>query len=182
MSCISFALLLGDDEDVAEEAPEEPIVEEVAVVEEVEETEVEEVEEVEIPEVEVVEEKPEVVESIEEETEISDEDRENLLLLLALAMMEENFAGIAEIDYVSEENLITIFPIDEGFADAIMYIETGLLSKDEWYTLRDNYVGMSLSISENIGEGIVISLLNPANADNTILTVVDGVILYDVFE
>ena len=171
-----FALLLGDDEDAAEEAPEEPIVEEVAAIEEVEETEVEEVEEVEIPEVE------EVVEEDEVEESISPEDERKLRTVLALAMMEENFDGVATIDYDEEQDVITILPTDPGFASAILFLQTGDLSMDTWYELRDNYAYMSEELGKAVGEGVIISLLNPSNPDNTILTVVDGVIFYDAFD
>lgn len=170
----------GDDEESLETTEAE--TEEV-----VEETEPEEIEEVVEEEPEEVDEAEEVVEEVEvEEAEveesISPEDERKLKTLLALAMMEENFDGLATIDYNEEQDAITIFPTDPDFANAILFLQTGDIPMDNWYELRENFAYMSEELSKNVGEGIIISLLNPSNPENTILTAVDGIVLYDAFD
>ena len=172
---------IGESDEESTESTE-PETEEVETAKETEAEEpVEEVEAEEEVE-EVAKETEEVVEEDEVEESISPEDERKLRTLLALAMMEENFDGVATIDYNEEQDAITILPTDPGFASAILFLQTGDLSMDTWYELRDNYVYMSEELGKAVGEGVIISLLNPSNPDNTILTVVDGVIFYDAFD
>lgn len=139
---------------------------------------------------EVTQEAEEVVEEIEEaeeeefeiEENISPEDERKIRTLLALAMMEKNFEGTATIDYDEENDAITILSTDPEFARAIVFLQTGDLSMDNWYELRDSYVHLSEELGNAVGEGIIISLLNPSNPDRTILTVVDGAVFYDAFD
>ena len=178
-----LAAIGESDEESAE--PNEPETEEVEMVEEpVEDVEAEEeVEEVAQEAEEVAEEVEEVEEEeFEIEESISPEDERMLKTYLALAMMENNFEGTATIDYDEENDAITVFPTDPDFASAILFLQTGDLSMDNWYELRDSYAYMSEELGKAVGEGIIISLLNPSNPDNTILTVVDGVVFYDAFD
>jgi hypothetical protein len=47
-----------------------------------------------------------------------------------------------------------------------------------WDDLVDNFVLMSESITESL-PGYTISLVNPANTDNTLLMIIDGVVIYN---
>ena len=128
----------------------------------------------------------EVTEEAEEEFEvgesISPEDERKIRTLLALAIMEKNFEGTAIIDYDEENDAITILSKDPEFAKGIVLLQTGTYSMDNWYELRDSYVDLSEQLGNTVGEGIILSLLNPSNPDRTILTVVDGVVFYDAFD
>ena len=132
--------------------------------------------------VEVKEVTQEAEEEVEIEESISPEDERKIRTLLALAMMEKNFEGTATIDYDEENDAITILPTDPEFAKAIVFLQTGDLSMDNWYELRDSYVDLSEQLGNAVGEGVIISLLNPSNPDRTILTVVDGAVFYDAFD
>ena len=132
--------------------------------------------------VEVKEVTQEAEEEVEIEESISPEDERKIRTLLALAMMEKNFEGTATIDYDEENDAITILPTDPEFAKAIVFLQTGDLSMDNWYELRDSYVDLSEQLGSAVGEGVIISLLNPSNPDRTILTVVDGAVFYDAFD
>ena len=139
---------------------------------------------------EVTQEAEEIVEEIEEveeeefeiEESISPEDERKIRTLLALAIMEKNFEGTAIIDYDEENDAITILSKDPEFAKGIVLLQTGTYSMDNWYELRDSYVYLSEQLGNTVGEGIILSLLNPSNPDRTILTVVDGVVFYDAFD
>ena len=83
------------------------IVEEESVKEE--KTEV--VEEKEVVEVKEVEEEVEQVSEEAEEVEYSREER----VFIAHVMMTDAFSSMAEVDYDSSADMLTIFPTDEGF-------------------------------------------------------------------
>lgn len=131
---------------------------------------------------EVTQEAEEVVEEDEIEESISPEDERKIRTLLALAIMEKNFEETAIIDYDEENDAITILSKDPEFAKGIVLLQTGTYSMDNWYELRDSYVELSEQLGNTVGEGIILSLLNPSNPDRTILTVVDGVVFYDAFD
>lgn len=131
---------------------------------------------------EIIEEIEEVEEEFEIEESISPEDEREIRTLLALAIMEKNFDGTAIIDYDEENDAITILPTDPEFARAVVSLQTGAFSMDNWYELRDSYVVLSEQLKNAVGEGIIIALLNPSSPDKTILTLVDGFVLYDVFD
>lgn len=140
--------------------------------------------------VEVVEEKEEtVVEEIDEEveeTEVSDlteEEERELIILLAESTAIENFEGVAEVHYSEEENAMVFLPIDEDFTTALVMVESGLLDKSSWHSLRDNFVEYSGILSEFTGdESILVYMANPANPDRYILVANNGQVIYDVFE
>ena len=121
-------------------------------------------------------------EEFEIEESISPEDERKIRTLLALAIMEKNFEGTAIIDYDEENDAITILSKDPEFAKGIVLLQTGTYSMDNWYELRDSYVDLSEQLGNTVGEGIILSLLNPSNPDRTILTVVDGAVFYDAFD
>lgn len=131
---------------------------------------------------EIIEEIEEVEEGFEIEESISPEDERKIRTLLALAIMEKNFEETAIIDYDEENDAITILSKDPEFAKGIVLLQTGTYSMDNWYELRDSYVDLSEQLGNTVGEGIILSLLNPSNPDRTILTVVDGVVFYDAFD
>ena len=181
--CIIIFLLFAIGSTVDNSSSDEEVSVEDHKVEEVvvEETEIEE-EEAEAEEEEPIEEAVAEPEPEEEAVEITPEEERQLRTSLAVSLMESSFKNTATIRYSEESDSITILPTDEDFAMAIMFLISGDIPMSEWYTLRDSFVEMSLSINENVGEGITISLLNPSNPDLTILTVVDGIVFYDAFD
>ena len=165
----------GDDEDNVSTDTSEPEIEEVVA------EDVDVVEEEEEPE-EIVEEKTEEV----EETEVSDsteEEEQKLIVSLAESIAIENFEGVAEVHYSEEENAMVFLPIDEDFTMALAMVESGLLDKSSWHSLRDNFVEYSGILSEFTGdESILVYMANPANPDRYILVANNGQVIYDVFE
>lgn len=79
-----------------------------------------------------------------------------------------------------EEKVFSIIPPEE-VALELTLMKEGHMERDDWEMLRENMVELSKSIKENLGEGYIISLLNPVNTDNTLLMVVDGLVVYDLF-
>ncbi|ALY08105.1 hypothetical protein BhaS171_00049 [Bacillus phage vB_BhaS-171] len=101
---------------------------------------------------------------------------------MALNILEENFAGVAEIAFDKETKFFTLTPTDPRFALEIGMMIEGTKSLDDWENLVESTVSMSKSNKELLGSGYSIALMNPANTDNVLLVVVDGVVFYNAFE
>lgn len=168
MVVLSATLLLWGCSDSNSKVEEESVKEEkIEVVEEKEETVVEEVEE----ETEEVEEEAEV-----EEVEYSREDR----VFIAHVMMADAFSSMAEVEYDSSADMLTIFPTDEGFTMEIFYMMLGHEeSIRDWDILVESLTELSISVSEMVDEDIQIAILNPEDSDKVLLLVQDGFVLYN---
>lgn len=164
MAVLSATLLLwgcSDSNNIVEE--ESVKEEEIEVVEE--DTGVKEVEE----EVEQVNEEV-------EEVEYSREDR----VSIAYVMMADAFSSMAEVEYDSYADMLTIFPTDEGFTMEIFYM---MLGHEEyirdWDILVESLTELSSSVSGVVDEDIQIAILNPEDSERVLLLVQDGFVLYN---
>lgn len=168
MAVLSATLLLWGCSDSNSKVEEESVKEEkIEVVEEKEETVVEEVEE----EIEEIEEEAE-----EAEVEYSREDR----VFIAHVMMADAFSSMAEVEYDSSADMLTIFPTDEGFTMEIFYMMLGHEeSIRDWDILVESLTELSISVSEMVDEDIQIAILNPEDSDKVLLLVQDGFVLYN---
>lgn len=165
-----FALLLGDDEDVAEEAPEEPIVEEVAVAEE---TEVEEVKEE--PEIETV-----ATEMDLEEEAFDDDFQTDILEEMMLLMFQESFDGDTLVRFEKDAKLYIFTPLNEDIGLGAVFAAAGNKENLEaWDYLVESMRGLSETITEQLGSGYSVALVNPANHDNYLALIIDGVVVFD---
>src|SRR5699024_12200888 len=111
----------------------------------------------------VKEEKTEVVEEdsgaeeVEEETEqVSEEvgeveySREERVFI-AHVMMTDAFSSMAEVEYDSSADMLTIFPTDEGFTMEIFYMMLGHEERiRDWDVLVESLTEMSISVSEKV--------------------------------
>lgn len=137
--------------------------------------------------VEIVEEKEDtVVEEVEEETEQADEEVEEVeysredRVLIAHVMMADAFSSMAEVDYDSSADMLTIFPTDEGFTMEIFYMMLGHEeSIRDWDVLVESLTELSSSVSEMVDEDIQIAILNPEDSEKVLLLVQDGFVLYN---
>ena len=168
MAVLSATLLLWGCSDSNSKVEEESVKEEkIEIVEEKEETVVEEVEE----EIEEIEEEAE-----EAEVEYSREDR----VFIAHVMMADAFSSMAEVEYDSSADVLTIFPTDEGFTMEIFYMMLGHEeSIRDWDILVESLTELSISVSEMVDEDIQIAILNPEDSDKVLLLVQDGFVLYN---
>ena len=130
--------------------------------------------------VEVVEEKEDtVVEEIEEEVEEVEYSREDRVFI-AHVMMADAFSSMAEVEYDSSADMLTIFPTDEGFTMEIFYMMLGHEeSIRDWDILVESLTELSISVSEMVDEDIQIAILNPEDSDKVLLLVQDGFVLYN---
>ena len=165
MAVLSATLLLWGCSDNNNKVEEESVKEEkIEVVEEKEETVVEEVEEIE-----------EIDEEVEE-IEYSREDR----VFIAHVMMADAFSSMAEVEYDSSADMLTIFPTDEGFTMEIFYMMLGHEeSIRDWDILVESLTELSISVSGIVDEDIQIAILNPEDSERVLLLVQDGFVLYN---
>lgn len=166
MVVLSATLLLWGCSNSNDVVEEESVKEEkIEVVEEKEETVVEEVEE----EIEEIDEEV-------EEVEYSREDR----VFIAHVMMADAFSSMAEVEYDSSADMLTIFPTDEGFTMEIFYMMLGHEeSIRDWDILVESLTELSISVSGMVDEDIQIAILNPEDSDKVLLLVQDGFVLYN---
>ena len=164
MVVLSATLLLWGCSDNNNVAEEESVKEEkIEVVEE--DSEVEEVEK----------EEEQVSEEVEE-VDYSREDR----IFIAHEIMTDAFSDIAEVEYNSSQDMLTIFPTDEGFTMEIFYMMLGHEeSIRDWDVLVESLTELSSSVSEMVDEDIQIAILNPEDSEKVLLLVQDGFVLYN---
>ena len=162
MAVLSATLLLWGCSDSNNEVEEESVKEEsIEIVEEKEDTGVKEVEQ--------------VSEEVEE-VEYSREDR----VFIAHVMMSDAFSSMAEVEYDSSADMLTIFPTDEGFTMEIFYMMLGHEeSIRDWDVLVESLTELSSSVSGMVDEDIQIAILNPEDSDKVLLLVQDGFVLYN---
>ena len=162
MAVLSATLLLWGCSDSNNEVEEESVKEEsIEIVEEKEDTGVKEVEQ--------------VSEEVEE-VEYSREDR----VFIAHVMMSDAFSSMAEVEYDSSADMLTIFPTDEGFTMEIFYMMLGHEENiRDWDVLVESLTELSISVSEMVDEDIQIAILNPEDSERVLLLVQDGFVLYN---
>lgn len=126
--------------------------------------------------VEEVEEETEQVSEEVEEVEYSREER----VFIAHVMMTDAFSSMAEVEYDSSADMLTISPTDEGFTMEIFYMMLGQEeSIRDWDILVESLTELSISVSGMVDEDIQIAILNPEDSDKVLLLVQDGFVLYN---
>ena len=174
LAIIAFFILFSittpssNNEEVAEVEKEKEVEEEV---------EEKEVKEKEVKEKEVKEKEVKEKDEVEEEDEVNQEDLEQLFLIT----MKGNFDGLADVTYDDENKAFTLLPTDEALVEELIALVTGNQNMLEgWGDLVDGITSMSESLKDNLGSGYSIHLLNPANKDNVLLSMMDGIVFYNV--
>ena len=166
MAVLSATLLLWGCSDSNNKVEEESVKEE----------KIEVVEEKEVVGVKELEEEVEQVSEEADEVEYSREER----VFIAHVMMTDAFSDIAEVEYDSSQDMLTIFPTDEGFTMEIFYMMLGHEKNiREWDVLVESLTELSISTSEIVDEDIQIAILNPEDSERVLLLVQDGFVLYN---
>lgn len=103
-------------------------------------------------------------------------------LNLILSMFEESLEGIFDVELDVESKTFNIIPIDTDFSTELTAVINGdLIAIESWEGLVDEMKGLSQVISD-ILPGCTINIVNPLNKENTLLMVMDGVVIYDFSE
>jgi hypothetical protein len=96
----------------------------------------------------------------------------------ALKILQDSYAGNSTVTFDKEMKSFNITPIDPAFKEAIGFMQQGLLL-DEWESMKAQFEDGSKSLQGLLGDGYIINLQNPANTDNTLLMLSDGIVFYD---
>lgn len=100
---------------------------------------------------------------------------------LIMAIMEDNFEGMADIRY-SEEYKAFMFDLKGDVADAVMLLALNPDNEQlvsSWDGMVESFKGMSKSMKDNFGSGFQMHITNPSNEDNVILSLLDGIVFYN---
>lgn len=107
---------------------------------------------------------------------------EEALVQVVLGIMQENFQGTADIKFDKELKTFIILSTDPSVAiELVAAFEGDPAAIEAWEGLVDSIKGMSKSASDVL-PGYIISLNNPANPDNSLLMVMDGVVFYNFLD
>lgn len=96
----------------------------------------------------------------------------------ALKILQDSYAGNSTVTFDKEMKSFNITPIDPAFKEAIVFMQQGLLL-DDWESMQEGFISGSQSLQGLLGNGYIINLQNPANTENTLLMLMDGVVFYD---
>ena len=96
-----------------------------------------------------------------------------------LSILEENFDQFGKVEFNKEHKNYTIIPTDPNLVSEINLIATGVFPED-WDNMVESFVELSNSLTNQLGSEYSVSLTNPANHENILILVRNGVLLYDV--
>lgn len=111
----------------------------------------------------------------------SNNEAQEALEQMALDTLEESFEGMAEVSFDRDRKLYKITPTDPAFEKELVMMNEGIIGKEPWDTLVDDFAYLSDSMKGLVGNGYSITLMNPSNSDKHLLMVTDGKVEYDVF-
>ena len=66
----------------------------------------------------------------------------------------------------------------DGVAQAMVVAKSTGMYMDEYYYMEDSIVGMCKAMQDSCGYHVQVNLINDANPDNVLLSVLDGSVLY----
>ena len=120
-----------------------------------------------------------------EEEKAKEEEKENKEKELSekeeqvLSILEENFDQVGKVEFNKEHKNYTIIPTDPNLVSEINLIAAGVFPED-WDNMVESFVELSNSLTNQLGSEYSVSLTNPANHENILILVRNGVLLYDV--
>lgn len=125
-------------------------------------------------------EKEKISESRKDKNELSSTDEKETVKTLILPTLRENFKDAADVEFNETNKTIDLYPKGE-VANAIRQL---MINKDDkklveaYNDMKENFKEMSKSTAK-LSKNLVINLKNPNNNDRTLLSIMDGNIIYD---
>ena len=98
-----------------------------------------------------------------------------------LYIMQEHMNMYVDVTFDKESKTYKMTPTKEQLITEIEMLPLGI-GLDNWQDMVDGIASMSKANSDNLGEGYSITLVNPLNADNIILWVMEGEVIYNVVD
>lgn len=96
-------------------------------------------------------------------------------------LLEESFDGLFEVEYDAVNHSFNLMAREKQLVDEITLTMSGLMSFDAWNEMAEGMRQMSLTVSKATGEEtLMIIVLNPFDRGKSLLTVVNGAVLYNV--
>lgn len=112
----------------------------------------------------------------------SEDEKEKLKIVEST--LKENFAGKADIILDTDTKEVKIIPIGE-MAEGMLPLVNSRDNpevREAWGSMKESFRLASQSVYNNVAKGVVMHMVNPYNKENTLLTVVDGLVVYDVLD
>lgn len=125
-------------------------------------------------------EKEKISESRKDKNELSSTDEKETVKTLILPTLRENFKDAADVEFNETNSTIDLYPKGK-VANAIRQL---MINKDDkklveaYNDMKENFKEMSKSTAK-LSKNLVINLKNPNNNDRTLLSIMDGNIVYD---
>jgi len=106
-------------------------------------------------------------------------DNSSYLVQSSLKILKDSYAGVADIKVDENLKFFSIIPTQTAFInDLLAIINKDSATLETWSKTVDSIKDVSKSVSD-ILPGYSIALVNPVNKDNVLLTVYDGVVVYN---
>lgn len=100
----------------------------------------------------------------------------------AVAIMQDNYDGLADVYYDKANNVIAIDPTDEEFEDETIAVLSGEESETDWNKLTDSIDEISETVYDDLHIKTPIAIVNPENTDKVLYMSYDGETVYDVMD
>ena len=95
----------------------------------------------------------------------------------ASIILKDSYKGIANVKVVGTNILIT--PTDKNFAAEVYLASLGDKDKiNDWNVIKSALI----DTSKNVKDGTMLVIVNPVNAENWLLAVGNGIVIYDYVE
>jgi hypothetical protein len=96
--------------------------------------------------------------------------------VIILDILKASYKGIADVEYSKKENTIKIIPQNKYFMYSVLLAKNGDAENlKNWNELKKALQETSLNVDKNI----FIAVMNNKNKDKQILTLLNGVVVYD---
>ncbi|MBC1209606.1 hypothetical protein HB815_01580 [Listeria booriae] len=96
--------------------------------------------------------------------------------------LADNFSKTGTVEFNAKLKAYSVTPTEPEMLLAITQLQSGELDPANWDTIVKSFKNMSESVKENLGSGYFVELVNPANTENSLLIIQDGVVFYDFMD
>lgn len=119
--------------------------------------------------------------STDKDASASDIDKETQELAMKI-ILADNFSKTGTVEFNAKLKAYSVTPTEPEMLLAITQLQSGELDPANWDTIVKSFKNMSESVKKNLGSGYFVELVNPANTENSLLIIQDGVVFYDFMD
>lgn len=99
-----------------------------------------------------------------------------------LNIMKESLNGMADVTFDKENKFYVVTPASDSLIREIAMTFNGQIDSGSWDTMVESMSYMSENMSNNLGGGYSVVFANPANPDNYLIVIMDGVVIYNAID